>query len=154
MAKTTIAVVSVTFAFAIAGCDSKPPDQQRVWEDESGIVELVELSRSDQRALKVAPRTAMNQAPSVALGEAIRSDSIDSIKIQLVRDKVDGKVVDEVPPTYQGWIYYEPTKLPDGAPYAPAVLCVSQSMPIKWFHCQDASDDATMRLLEAQLKQP
>jgi hypothetical protein len=133
------------FVFGV-GSTPELADEQRVWEDDTGIVELVDLSLADREALIVAPKSALNQAPSKELSEAIRIGSIDSVKIQLVRDKVDGQVVDEPVPTYQGWIYYTPTTLADGAPHTPAVLCISQSEEVNWFHCQDMSDDVTRRL--------
>lgn len=140
MARLIIGAIFFTSISTLIACDSKPESQQRVWEDETVIVELVELTVADQRALKAAPATALVGAHSSELKEAIDSNSIEGIKVQLVRDKKDGEIVDEFPPTYQGWIYYEPTELSDGSLYAPAVLCVSQSDPIKWNHCQDASD--------------
>jgi hypothetical protein len=133
------------FVFEVGGT-SELADEPRVWEDAGGIVELVDLSLADREALIAAPKSALNQAPSKELSEAIRIGSIDGIKIQLVRDKVDGKVVDEPAPTYQGWIYYTPTTLADGTPRTPAVLCVSQSEEVNWFHCQDMSNDVTQRL--------
>lgn len=133
------------FVFEVGGTRA-PTDEPRVWEDESGIVQLVDLSLSDREALIAAPNSALNHAPSQELSEAIRTGSIDSIKIQLVRDKVDGKVVDEPAPTYQGWIYYTPTTRVDGTSRTPAVLCVSQSEEVNWFHCQDMSDSVTQRL--------
>ncbi|MGB5471196.1 MAG: hypothetical protein WBM64_12370 [Woeseiaceae bacterium] len=148
MTKLTIAAMFFTSISTLVACDSEPVSQQRVWEDETGIVELVDISDAAQRALKAAPAMALVGTLSGELKEAIDSNSIERIKVQLVRDKMDGEIVDEFPPTYQGWIYYEPTKRSDGSPYAPAVLCVSQSVPIEWNHCQDASDSATRRLLE------
>ena len=153
MARSTIGILLLSSLSAIVACSSEPGDQRRVWEDETGIVELVELSEADQAALKAAPATTMKRPLSSELDEAIRSHSIDGIKIQLVRDKIDGEVVDKFPPTYQGWIYYKPTKLSDGTPYAPAVLCVSQSIPIDWFYCDDTSELATKRLLKKQRHQ-
>lgn len=148
MARLNIGVLLLSSLLVLFACSSEPDDQRRVWEGETVIVELAELSEVDQAALKAAPATTMKRPLSSELDEAIRSRSIDTIKIQLVRDKINGEVVDEFPPTYQGWIYYKPTKLSNGTPYAPAVLCVSQSIPINWFHCQDASKLATKRLLK------
>ena len=148
MVKLTCGALFLLFVSTLVACISEPVVQQRVWEDDTGIVKLVDLSIADQQILKAAPTTSLVGTPSSELQDAIESDSIESIKVQLVRDKINGKVVDEFPPTYQGWIYYEPTKLSDGTPYAPAVLCVSQSVPIDWGHCQDASETATKRLLK------
>lgn len=147
MTKMIIAAMFFASISARVACGSEPVRQQRVWEDETGIVELVDLSVTDQRALKSAPAKALVGTLSSELTEAIDSNSIERIKVQLVRDKINGETVDEFPPTYQGWIYYVPTRLSDGSPFAPAVLCVSQSVPIEWNHCQDASDFATKRLL-------
>jgi hypothetical protein len=148
MAKLTCEALFLLSVLTLIACNSEPVDQQRVWEDDTGIVTLVDLSIADQRILKAAPTTGLVGTPSSELQDAIESDSIESIKVQLVRDKIDGEVIDEFPPTYQGWIYYEPTKLSDGTPYAPAVLCVSQSVPIDWTYCRDASGLATKRLLK------
>jgi hypothetical protein len=142
-----------TYLLAIASCSSEPSDERRVWEDESGILVLVELTPADHHALLAAPKMFMNNEPSIDLEKAIRNGSVDRTKVQFVSDKVDGKIVNNVPPTYQGWIYYTAITLDDGTPYTPAVLCVSQSEEIQWFFCQDESDNVTQRLAKNRLRE-
>lgn len=141
------------YLLAITSCSSEPSNEQRVWEDETGILVLVELTPADHHALLAAPKTFMNNEPSIVLKKAIRSGSVDRTIVQFVADKVDGKIVTVGPPTYQGWVYYTPITLDDGTPYTPAVLCVSQSERIRWIHCQDSSARATERLAKIRLRE-
>ncbi len=148
MPKSGIEVALLASTVVLVACEADRENEQRVWEDETGRVTLVELSPEVQNALRIAPSTNLVGIVPRELREAIDSNAVERIKIQLVEDKVHGEVVEEFPPTYQGWIYYEPTRLQDGGPFAPAVLCVSQSDPISWNHCQDESDLATRRLVK------
>ena len=146
-------MIVLVLALPAAGCTPEPLEEVTVWEGEDFFMEIVELSTADRDALLAAPRSAMNHAPPKELSEAIRIGSVGSIKVQLIRDKVDGKIVDEMPPTYQGWIYYTPIALAEGTPHTPAVLCVSQSEEIQWFHCQDESAFVTQRLAKKRLRE-
>ena len=135
---TQVAFVTVTGM----GCVQDEGEERRVWEDEESIVELVDVSESQRQALLDATKLVLKRAPSDALSRAIHGETAAATKVQLVRDKIDGQPVNETPPTYQGWVYYEPETLPDGTEMVPTVLCVSQADPIQWTHCQEMSSAA------------
>jgi len=146
-------MILLVLALPAASCTPEPPEEVTAWEAEDFFMEIVELSTTDRNALLAAPQTAMNHSPSRELSEAIRINSVGSIKVQIIRDKVDGKIVDEMPPMHQGWIYYTPITLADGTPHTPAVLCVSHGEEIQWFHCQDESANVTQRLARKRLRE-
>lgn len=115
MPELTLKALMLASAAVLFACASDRHGEERVWEDETGRVTLVELSPESQSALRLAPTANLVGMVPRETRKAINFNSITGIKIELFEDKLHGKVIKEDPPTYQGWIYYELTRLADGS---------------------------------------